>query len=60
LVKRNPNLLSVPTTGYGSAEGADKETIYLSYVIAYTRPIGGILLFTLFGLLLTPFFKQLL
>lgn len=55
LITRNPNILSVPTSGYGSAEVAGKETIYMSYVIDATRPLGKPLLFLLFVLLAKPF-----
>ena len=55
LITRNPNILSVPTSGYGSAEVAGKETIYMSYVIDITRPLGKPLIFLLFLLLAKPF-----
>lgn len=45
---RNPNLFNVPTRGYGSAETSGEETIIVSYVVAATRPIGGVLLGLLF------------
>lgn len=48
LVTRNPFILSVPTTGYGSAETAGGETMVMSYIIAYTRPFGKIFLAALF------------
>ena len=49
MVKRNPNLVAVATTGYGSAEascakGGGKDMMTMSYVIAFTRPIGKPLL----------------
>lgn len=49
MVKRNPNLFAVATEGYGSAEascakGGGKDMMSMSYVIAYTRPIGKPLL----------------
>lgn len=49
MVKRNPNLFAVATTGYGSAEascakGGGKDMMTMSYVIAFTRPIGQPLL----------------
>ena len=50
-IVRNPNLLQVPTRGYGSAETSDKETLVMSYVVAFTRPIGAPLLAILAGLL---------
>jgi len=54
VVQRNPLLLAIPTTGYGSAEVAGDDAVVLSYVIAYTRPIGGVLLGLLFAALLKP------
>eukprot|EP00597_Dinobryon_sp_UTEXLB2267_P016755 CAMPEP_0201092150 /NCGR_PEP_ID=MMETSP0812-20130820/707_1 /ASSEMBLY_ACC=CAM_ASM_000668 /TAXON_ID=98059 /ORGANISM="Dinobryon sp., Strain UTEXLB2267" /LENGTH=168 /DNA_ID=CAMNT_0047343553 /DNA_START=109 /DNA_END=615 /DNA_ORIENTATION=+ len=60
LVTRNPNILSVATRGYGSAEVAGDETLYASYLIAATRPIGKPLLLLLFGLLSKPFIQMLL
>ena len=47
LIVRNPLILQVPTRGYGSAETSGDETIFMSYVVAATRPIGGPLLFLL-------------
>lgn len=49
MVKRNPNLFAVATEGYGSAEascakGGGKDMMAMSYIIAYTRPIGKPLL----------------
>ena len=44
VVMNNPALLQVKTTGYGSAEAAADETVFLSYVVAATRPIGSVLL----------------
>lgn len=55
LITRNPLLLSVATTGYGSAEVAGKETIYLSYLINATRPVGKPLIFLLLLALTKPF-----
>jgi hypothetical protein len=40
--------------GYGSCEVAGDDAVVLSYVIAATRPIGGILLSLLFLALLKP------
>jgi hypothetical protein len=54
LITRNPNILSVPTVGYGSAEIAGPETIALSYVINFTRPVGKVLIFLLLSALLKP------
>eukprot|EP00633_Aureoumbra_lagunensis_P011048 CAMPEP_0197329038 /NCGR_PEP_ID=MMETSP0892-20130614/5377_1 /TAXON_ID=44058 ORGANISM="Aureoumbra lagunensis, Strain CCMP1510" /NCGR_SAMPLE_ID=MMETSP0892 /ASSEMBLY_ACC=CAM_ASM_000538 /LENGTH=202 /DNA_ID=CAMNT_0042825435 /DNA_START=2298 /DNA_END=2906 /DNA_ORIENTATION=+ len=54
MMLRNPNLLAVPPEGYQSAEKAGKETLYLSYVVEATRPLGPILLFLLFSFLATP------
>lgn len=48
---RNPNLLAVPVRGYGSAEVAGDDAVAMSYVIAFTRPIGAPLLATLAFLL---------
>jgi len=48
---RNPNILQVPSIGYGSAEAAEDETIYVSYIVAATRPFGKPLLATLLFLL---------
>jgi len=50
-VVRNPNILQVPTRGYGSAETSDTETVVISYLVAFTRPFGKPLLATLFVLL---------
>mmetsp|Transcript_35787 Transcript_35787/g.47239 ORF Transcript_35787/g.47239 Transcript_35787/m.47239 type:complete len:228 (-) Transcript_35787:553-1236(-) len=58
LITRNPGILAVPTTGYGSAEVAGDDAIVMSYIIAFTRPAGAPLLLGLVGLLLTPFIKQ--
>lgn len=48
---RNPNLLAVPVRGYGSAEVAGDDAVSMSYIIAFTRPIGTPLLVTLAFLL---------
>ncbi|CAM9312898.1 unnamed protein product [Choristocarpus tenellus] len=55
MVTRNPNLLCVRPSGFGGAINAKDDTMYMSYVIAYTRPIGGILLAGLFLCLSIPF-----
>lgn len=44
MLVRNPALFAVPTEGYGSAEKAAGDAMFMSYVIAFTRPIGGLLL----------------
>ncbi|CAM9628199.1 unnamed protein product [Ascophyllum nodosum] len=49
MVTRNPNLLSVRPTGFGGASNAKSDTMTMSYLIAYTRPLGP---FLLYGLLL--------
>ncbi|CAM9858501.1 unnamed protein product [Discosporangium mesarthrocarpum] len=54
MVTRNPNLLAVRPSGFGGACNAKDDTMYASYVIAYTRPIGGLLLGGLFLLLCIP------
>mmetsp|Transcript_21777 Transcript_21777/g.36420 ORF Transcript_21777/g.36420 Transcript_21777/m.36420 type:complete len:224 (-) Transcript_21777:102-773(-) len=59
LITRNPNILAVPTRGYGSAEVAKEDAMAMSYVIAFTRPLGAPLLALLFSALLTPFIKSL-
>ena len=40
--------------GYGSCEVAGDDAVVLSYVIAATRPAGGVLLTLLFLALLKP------
>jgi hypothetical protein len=52
LVTRNPNLLAIRPTGYGSAEVAADETIYMSYLVDATRGRGQYLLGALALLLL--------
>lgn len=37
MVTRNPNLLAVRPTGFGGAINAKKDTMQMSYLIAYTR-----------------------
>eukprot|EP00640_Fibrocapsa_japonica_P007773 CAMPEP_0113941410 /NCGR_PEP_ID=MMETSP1339-20121228/7323_1 /TAXON_ID=94617 /ORGANISM="Fibrocapsa japonica" /LENGTH=153 /DNA_ID=CAMNT_0000945541 /DNA_START=185 /DNA_END=646 /DNA_ORIENTATION=+ /assembly_acc=CAM_ASM_000762 len=54
LLARNPLLLSVRPTGYGGADTSGKETIFLSYVIDITRPLGPVLLAGLFFALSVP------
>jgi hypothetical protein len=60
LITRNPNLLSIPTTGYGSAEVAGQDAVVLSYLINLTRPVGKPLIFILLALLLKPFVGPLI
>jgi len=60
MIMRNPNLIAVRPSGYGGADEADDSTVYMSYVIEATRPLGSILLGTLFLLLLSPAIKLLL
>jgi hypothetical protein len=56
MITRNPSLLAIAPTGYGSAEAAcekgGKDLMVMSYVISVTRPIGKPLLALLFGCLL--------
>jgi hypothetical protein len=57
MITRNPSLLAIAPTGYGSAEaacekGGGKDLMVMSYVISATRPIGKPLLALLFGCLL--------
>lgn len=54
VVTRNPSLLCVQTTGYGSASVAGDETVYASYLISATRPLGKVLLALLFIALTKP------
>ena len=54
MVIRNPALLSVPPSGPDGADKADGKAMFLSYVVAATRPIGGLLLSLLFLLLSIP------
>jgi len=52
MVRRNPGLLSVRPE---DAENGDEQaTMVFSYIIAATRPIGPLLLFTISFLLLSP------
>jgi hypothetical protein len=52
--------LSVPVSGYGSAEVAGEDAVVLSYIIDITRPIGKPLLAILFLCLLKPFLAPFL
>jgi hypothetical protein len=54
MVIRNPALLSVPPSGPDGADKADGKALVLSYVVAVTRPVGGLLLGILFTLLSIP------
>jgi len=54
MVIRNPALLSCPPSGPDGADKADAKAMYASYVVAATRPIGGLLLGSLFLLLSIP------
>lgn len=57
MVQRNPNLLACkPFT----AEGAGDETMQMSYVIAFTRPIGNYAIVLLVALLSVPAFEGIL
>mmetsp|Transcript_50500 Transcript_50500/g.86533 ORF Transcript_50500/g.86533 Transcript_50500/m.86533 type:complete len:251 (+) Transcript_50500:1-753(+) len=55
---RNPLLIGIRAEGYGSAINSQEDTMQLSYVIAATRPIGGLLLATTLLLLITPIIKK--
>lgn len=54
MVIRNPALMGVPPSGYGGADKAGKDAVVVSYVIAATRPLGGLWLGLLFLVLATP------
>ena len=60
MVIRNPLLLGVRPDGFGGASNTKEDTVYMSYIIAATRPAGPFLLATLFLLLLTPGIKSIL
>lgn len=47
-------IIFIHLLGYGSCEVAGDDAVALSYLIAATRPIGGILLTLLFLALLKP------
>ena len=53
LVTRNPNLLAIRPTGYGSAEAAGNDALYISYLIDATRGKGQYPLIILALLLLS-------
>ena len=59
MVIRNPNLLSLRPTGYGGAENSGDDTMYMSYIVAVTRPAGPFLLAATALGLLTPGLKML-
>ena len=59
MVIRNPNLLSLRPTGYGGADKSGDETMFMSYVVAVTRPAGPVLLAATAIGLLTPVLKKL-
>ena len=56
MVVRNPGLLAVRAE---EAAKATDSTMVFSYIVAVTRPIGGLLLATLFLLLLTPLIESI-
>lgn len=58
MLLRNPGLLNLRPQGYCSAEDAGDETMTFSYIIAYTRPAGPLLLTLFFGILLLPAFEM--
>ncbi len=51
MVMRNPGLLAVKPV---DAANSDDQTMQFSYIVAKTRPIGGVLLYGTFGLLSIP------
>jgi len=51
MIMRNPGLLAIKPS---YAAKSDDQTMQLSYVVAKTRPIGGLLLSGTFGLLMIP------
>jgi hypothetical protein len=59
VVGRNPALFAVPADGYGSAKGSGDETVFMSYFVDFTRPIGKYLLAGLALALLKPFIVSL-
>ena len=54
MVLRNPGLLGVKAS---DAAKATDQTMYFSYIVAYTRPVGGLLLGGVFLLLSIPVFE---
>mmetsp|Transcript_74059 Transcript_74059/g.211442 ORF Transcript_74059/g.211442 Transcript_74059/m.211442 type:complete len:245 (+) Transcript_74059:49-783(+) len=59
MVVRNPLLVGISADGYGGADQAGDDTMYMSYVVAATRPLGPVLLYGTFFLLLTPALKKI-
>ena len=55
MVVRNPGLLAVRAE---EAAKATDSTMVFSYIVGLTRPVGGLLLATLFLLLLTPLIES--
>eukprot|EP00555_Chaetoceros_dichaeta_P005333 CAMPEP_0198270374 /NCGR_PEP_ID=MMETSP1447-20131203/44792_1 /TAXON_ID=420782 /ORGANISM="Chaetoceros dichaeta, Strain CCMP1751" /LENGTH=229 /DNA_ID=CAMNT_0043962375 /DNA_START=167 /DNA_END=856 /DNA_ORIENTATION=- len=51
MVVRNPGLLAVKPS---DAAKVDDQTMQFSYIVAITRPVGGLLLYGTFGLLMIP------
>jgi len=60
MVVRNPLLVGLRPSGFGGTENSGDDTMYISYVVAATRPLGPILLGGLALALLTPALKKLL
>ena len=54
MVQRNPGLLFLKPTGAGGADTADNLTMQFSYIVAFTRPLGPVLLYGLLFLLCSP------
>jgi hypothetical protein len=57
MVARNPGLLAVRADDAATSNG---QTMFFSYVVAYTRPVGGFLLFGLLFALLVPAIESVL
>ncbi|KAJ1636290.1 hypothetical protein T492DRAFT_835377 [Pavlovales sp. CCMP2436] len=51
MIIRNPGLLVIPPSGPSGADKAPPIVLPVSYIVAATRPVGGLLLFVLFVLL---------
>ena len=49
--------LKIPVAG--GADQAGDDTMYMSYIVAATRPLGPVLLYGTFFLLLSPALKKL-
>jgi hypothetical protein len=58
MMKRNPALLSLQPTGFGSATGAKEDTLYLSYFIAATRPLGSAVWYVLGACISVPLIEK--